>query len=110
MRLRVALDVGPVTTGPDGISGRVLIDAARLLEADAFKHAVRDGDADLGLIASDFVYQTTIRQAGHLTNPAAYARVQVDVKETTAPAWMTLVSPPVQIRPEQGLMDSGASC
>jgi hypothetical protein len=108
MRLRVALDVGPVTTGPAGISGRVIIDAARLLEADAFKDAVRDGDADLGLIASDFVYQTTIRPAGHLTDPAAYAKVQVDVKETSAPAWMTLVRPPVQIRPQQGLIDSGA--
>lgn len=108
MRLRVALDVGPVTTGPAGMSGRVIIDAARLLEADAFKQAVRDGDADLGLITSDFFYQTTVRPAGHLTEPAAYAMVQVDVKETSAPAWMTLVRPPVQVRPQQGLIDSGA--
>jgi Cyclic nucleotide-binding domain len=111
MRLRVALDVGPVTNEAPGVAGRVVVDAARLLEAKPFKKAVLDGEADLGIIASDFVYQSTIKAATHLTDPLAYARVDVEVKETVTSAWMTLVSPPVQIRPPQdGLVMAGRSC
>jgi Cyclic nucleotide-binding domain len=107
IRLRVALDVGPVTSTRPGAAGRVVINAARLLEARPFKQAVLTGQADLGIIASDFVYQTTIRAASHLTDPSAYARVDVEVKETTAVAWMTLVSPPIQRRPSEGLVSAG---
>jgi hypothetical protein len=106
IRLRVALDVGPVTSTKPGAAGRVVINAARLLEARSFKQAVLEGEADLGIIASDFVYQSTIRAASHLTDPSAYARVDVEVKETAAVAWMTLVRPPIQSRPDQGLVSA----
>jgi microcystin degradation protein MlrC len=106
IRLRLALDVGPVTSKTPGADGRVLVNAARLLEAKPFKQAVLRGEADLGLIASDFVYQSTIKAARHLTDPSAYARVNVRVKETATTAWMTLVSPPIQVRPPQARLSN----
>ncbi len=99
IQLRVALDVGPVTCGPPGVSGRVIIDAARLLDAPAFKQAVCENHANRGIIVSDFVYRTVVQDAAHLTDPATYTEVQADVKELSTRAWMTMVGPPLEMPP-----------
>jgi class 3 adenylate cyclase len=52
IRLRVAVNVGPVTTDTMGVSGESIIIAARLLEAPAFKEALAQSPAHLGLIVS----------------------------------------------------------
>jgi CRP-like cAMP-binding protein len=99
-KLRAALDVGAVTSDDIGVSGQVIINAARLLDASALKRAISGSGAPLGLIVSDFVYYNTVRHARHVTDPAAYRRVRVRVKEASLPAWISLVGSPLQAPPQ----------
>jgi hypothetical protein len=48
-------------------------------------------DLALGIIASAFIYETVIR---HDLGLLRYSPVQVDVKESSFPAWMNLFGPP----------------
>jgi hypothetical protein len=87
IQLRVAINVGPVVTDAMGVSGEAIIVAARLVEAPAFKEAMKRAQASLGMIASTFIYETVIRHDLGLTG---YSQVQVDVKESSFLAWMKL--------------------
>ena len=98
IQLRVALDVGPVTTDDLGVEGQVIINAARLLEASALKKAMFAKQANLGLVVSDFVYQTAVERIDYLTDPASYAGIDIHVKESSKRAWMLLVEPPILLR------------
>jgi Cyclic nucleotide-binding domain len=95
IQLRVALDVGPVSTDELGVSGQVIINAARQLDAPAFKDAMGVKHAPLGMIVSDFVYQSAVSQAGSLADPASYEQIDVKVKQTRLRAWTLLVESPV---------------
>lgn len=90
IQLRVAINVGPVITDTMGVSGEAIIVTARLVEAPLFKEAMEKGQANLGIIASTFIYETVIRHDLGLT---AYSQVQVDVKESSFAAWMKLFGP-----------------
>jgi CRP-like cAMP-binding protein len=88
MQLRVALDVGPVVSDADGVTGHAIISAARLLDAPVLKQRLADTRADLGFVASEFVYLHVIKHAGGHVDPAGYERVRVRTKETRVSAWM----------------------
>lgn len=90
IQLRVAINVGPVTTDTMGVSGEAIIVTARLVEAPLFKDAMKKGQASLAVIASTFIYETVIRHDLGLTG---YSQVQVDVKESSLLAWMKLFGP-----------------
>jgi DNA-binding NarL/FixJ family response regulator len=90
MRLRTALEFGPVTRDPMGVSGAAIIRAARLLDAPEFKKALHASDADLGAILSDFVYQETTRQDRPGLNPDDLHSLDIRVKETQTTAWIWL--------------------
>jgi CRP-like cAMP-binding protein len=90
IQLRVAINVGPVITDAIGVSGEAIIVAARLVEALPFKEAMKNSQADLGIIASAFIHETVIR---HDLGLMGYAQVQVDVKESSFLAWMKLFGP-----------------
>ena len=92
IRLRVALDVGPATSDSLGVSGQVIINAARLLEAPALKNAVAGDRANLGIVVSDFVYQSAIRHADVPRGPGAFTEVEINTKKTSLPAWMELIA------------------
>jgi hypothetical protein len=93
-QLRVAVSVGPVTHDTLGPSGDVLVRTARMLEAELFKKALIDSGANLGVIASPFVYETAIRRSGGgPLDPANYVLIPVNVKEFSIEAWMYLVEP-----------------
>jgi CRP-like cAMP-binding protein len=102
IRLRVAVNVGPVTSDDFGMSGEAIIRAARLIEAPAFKEAMKASGAALGIIASEFVYETAIRHTAEWINVNEYSSVEVNVKELSIPGWMRLVDPSP---PEQRLRD-----
>jgi Cyclic nucleotide-binding domain len=89
IQLRVAVNVGPVISDPEGLSGEAIIVAARLCDAPVLKQAITNHHATLGMIVSKFVYETSIRHADSI-DPAAYREVQVIVKESRFPAWMQL--------------------
>ena len=94
IQLRLAVNVGPVTTDAMGASGEAIILAARLVEAQVFKDAIAKNAAILGVITSTFVYESTIRHCEEATSLRAYSQVQVDVKELCVPAWIKLFYPP----------------
>lgn len=93
IRLRVAVNVGPVMGDLLGMSGEAIIRATRLLDAPNFKSAMASTAARLGIVVSEFVYETAIRHAEGWTDPEKYESVQVTVKETRTRAWMQLVDP-----------------
>ncbi|MFG1999238.1 cyclic nucleotide-binding domain-containing protein [Spirillospora sp. NPDC048911] len=90
LQLRVALHVGPVTWDPRGVSGTAIIQTARLLEAPVLKSRLAETVADLGFIASAFVYEAVIQQGPGFVDPACYLPVEIQVKESALTAWMYL--------------------
>jgi hypothetical protein len=90
IRLRVAVEVGPIEEDEAGVSGKSIINASRLVDAAAFKEAVMGDDAILGMIVSSYVYETHIEPGGSTLDPAGYTRIPVRVKETSCSAWVQL--------------------
>jgi hypothetical protein len=76
-----------------GMSGEAIIRTARLIDAPAFKGAMKTSGATLGIIASEFVYETAIRHAADLIDVNGYGLVGVNVKESSIPGWMQLIGP-----------------
>ncbi len=93
IRLRVAVNVGPVMSDTIGMSGQAIISAARLLDVPVLKQAMASSGASLGIIASDFVYETAIKHAEGWADPDKYKAVQANVKESSIPAWMQIIDP-----------------
>ena len=93
-KLRLAVNVGPVVSHMDGVSGEAIIVAARLVEARDFKAALAGSTASLGVIASPFVYETVVRHSADPREVASYSMVPVEVKETDTTAWMKLFAAP----------------
>jgi hypothetical protein len=91
IQLRLSVDVGPVVSDTMGVSGGALIAAARLVEAPAFKEAFAGSTARLGVIVSQFVYDTTIRHSQDQDYVASYSEISVDIKEFRTRAWMKLI-------------------
>ena len=89
-RLRVAVNVGPVTTDPLGMSGEAIIRTARLVEAPALKAAMAETGYGLGIIVSEFVYETAVEHADQFIEADRYRNVDVSVKEFQSSAWMRL--------------------
>lgn len=88
--LRVAIHVGPVTSDPEGVSGHAINQAARLIEAVPLKRRIAETGPDLGLAASEFVYDTVISQNYRSAELAKYQKIQFRAKGSRAVAWMYL--------------------
>jgi hypothetical protein len=86
IQLRLALNVGPVVSDAEGVSGDAIIYAARMLEASALKRRISGTGSDVGFITSGFVYDTVVKR------PVGYRRVVVRVKEARTKAWIRLVT------------------
>jgi CRP-like cAMP-binding protein len=97
IQLRAALHVGPVAYDAGGVTGRAVIDAARMLDAPALKSALAESGADLGFIASSHVYDTVVRYRAGTVESGTYERVPVSVKETETTAWMLLAGAGVRV-------------
>lgn len=88
--LRVAIHVGPVTTDSRGVSGHAIDQAARLVEAAPLKRQIVNTAADLGLAASEFVYDMAISPNCGPDELATFRKIQFQAKKTRAVAWMFL--------------------
>ena len=62
----------------------------RLLDCELVRAAVTDRETELVLVTSDYLYEEIVRQGPGLVDPAAFAPITVQIKETTDPAWMSL--------------------
>ena len=96
IQLRVALDVGPVLPDPPGVSGWTIINAARLLDAAPFKERLATTGADLGVIASRFVYDSVIAHSPGYVNADEYEPIDCRVKETDIEGWIHLRGMPAR--------------
>jgi hypothetical protein len=83
--------VGPVTSDDLGVQGEAIIRTARMLEAGVLKAAIARDHANLGIVVSEFVYNTAIAQPGGLIDPDGYHQIRVRVKETRQLAWMKII-------------------
>ena len=90
IRLRVAIHYGEVHLDDHGVFGADLNHVFRLLDAPALKKALAESGGDLGLVVSDYFYQSMIRRNLILIDPAAFRPVRVAVKVTRARAWLHL--------------------
>ena len=90
IQLRLAVNVGPVTTDAIGMSGDAIIRTARLVEAPPLKTAMTETGRGLGIIVSEFVYETAVGHSSQLIVAERYQRVDVSLKEFQSPAWMRL--------------------
>jgi hypothetical protein len=90
--LRMAIHSGYVHRDDHGLSGEALVYACRLLDAPAFKDAVRECRAPLGLVVSQHIYEAVIRNGIGLIDPDTYSRIPVVNKETRTEAWLHLPS------------------
>jgi CRP-like cAMP-binding protein len=90
IQLRVAAEVGPIEEDEPGVCGPSINHVSRLVEAPAFKQAIDDQEALLGLIVSPYVYEAHVRPGGSFLDPADFTEIPVQVKETDAIGWIRL--------------------
>lgn len=90
IQLRVAVDVGPVMPDPSWVSGRPIITAARLLDAASLRERLAATGADLGVIASRFVYDSVIAHSPGYIDADEYEPIRCQVKETDIEGWIYL--------------------
>ena len=88
-----------------GVSGEAIIIAARLVEAPSFKEAMARTRANVGIIASPFVYHAVIKHSPNLIDAAGYSQVQASLKGFATPAWIKLFTTP----PSLSLYQSAAA-
>lgn len=93
VRLRVAVNAGEVRKDEHGMVADAINLTARLLDAPPLKSELAHSPGVLALIVSDRFYDEVIRDDA-ASNPPAYRRVRVDVKETHAKAWISLPDNP----------------
>lgn len=104
IKLRIAVEVGPIEEDEVGMSGKPIIQASRMLDAPPFKQAIVDFGAILGIIVSPFVYETQVGPGAGGLDPADYGKVPVQVKETCTSAWMQLIDPFGTVPPSRELL------
>ncbi|WP_158851420.1 macro domain-containing protein [Saccharothrix deserti] len=91
VRLRMAMTLGLMGPGETGFSGPLAVELARMTDAAPLRRAIADEPRhDLAVLVSDYLYTHVVR-LGYADLPAAaFRRVDVAVKEFTAPAWLWL--------------------
>lgn len=98
IRLRLALHMGQVRFDPKGLGGAAVIHTFRLVDADELKVALRESTGVLAMIVSDDLYRDVVSPDPG-AGPQLYRRVDVQVKQTRAPAWLrTFDQAPVAVR------------
>jgi hypothetical protein len=90
--LRMAVHSGYIHQDEHGLSGEAIVQMCRLLDAPAFKDAVRARRAPLGVVVSQYIYEAVVRNGLGLIDPDTYRRIPVVNKETRTEAWLHLPS------------------
>lgn len=90
IQLRSALHLGPVHYDGHGFIGADVNLLCRLLDTRQLKRRLADSAAEIGLIASDYLYFNVIRRQPSFVDPALFDPVRIRVKEARARAWVYL--------------------
>ncbi|GAA4616777.1 hypothetical protein [Saccharopolyspora hordei] len=89
MQLRVALHAGNVARSSNGTVSPAINFASRLLDAPDAKARLARTGSTLALIASEEFYRDVIKH-DHAAEPDEFRQIPVEVKETSAVAWLRL--------------------
>src|SRR6266545_5270552 len=87
IRLRMALHAGEIKHDKHGVAGSAINLTFRLIEAPELKTTLADSDGVLALIVSSWFYEEVVRNSP-VSDAANYQPITVEVKETTAQAWI----------------------
>jgi hypothetical protein len=87
MRLRLALDEGPVDVCANGFVGRAVVGVSRLVNAKALRSALDDGD-DLAVLLSDGVCRDWVHSGRSAVRAEWLSAVSVREKEHQVQAWL----------------------
>jgi hypothetical protein len=91
IQLRIATHAGPVHHDGHGFVGHAVTLLYRLLDAQSLKRMLAQSGAEVGFIASGYVYENVIRRRPSLVDPALFQSLPVRVKETRTRAWAYLL-------------------
>jgi hypothetical protein len=89
MRLRMALHAGEIHRDAHGFAGTAINHAFRLVEAPSLKSALGSSPGVLALIVSEWFFEEVVQHDPE-ADPLSYRKVDVNVKETQAGAWIRL--------------------
>ncbi|MBV9012621.1 MAG: tetratricopeptide repeat protein [Pseudonocardiales bacterium] len=90
-RLRTAVHAGEVHRDRHGFAGVDVNLVCRLLDAPVFREAMDRSGFDVGVIISEYIYESVVLQRYMDINPASYRHVDVAVKRTKTRGWLRLV-------------------
>lgn len=96
MRLRIALHSGQLSTDDNGLVGTTVNHVARLLDAPAFKQAIEETTAPLGVLASDEFYRAVIEPGTGAVDPGEFHPIEIRLKETRTTGWLSIREPASQ--------------
>jgi hypothetical protein len=106
MRLRLALDDGPVDLSSNGFAGQAVVGVSRLVNARPLRRALDQAElAQLAVIVSDGVHRDWVSSGRSSIRPGWCRRVAVVEKEYQADAWLWLPQADVHslaVRPGDG--------
>jgi CRP-like cAMP-binding protein/tetratricopeptide (TPR) repeat protein len=88
IRLRAALHIGPVGRDDEGLNGRAIILAARIVNAPAVKHRIEASGANLVFAVSDYVYENVVKDCSGRVDYTTFEHVEGRVKEAHVSAWV----------------------
>jgi CRP-like cAMP-binding protein len=90
IQMRIAVETGPVHSQGRGLTGKALDRARQLLETPALINTINSSRANLGMIVSSSVYDTTIRPLGA---PVRYQPVRIEGMGLAQQPWMQMIDP-----------------
>lgn len=90
LRIRMSLHIGPVMPDGEGVNGSAVIQAARLLDAPELRHRMADTDADVGFVASEYVFENVLAGGPGFINPRAFQRIRFRAKNAAYTGFMHL--------------------
>ncbi|MGW5049596.1 hypothetical protein [Actinokineospora sp. NPDC004072] len=95
LRLRLAVEHGPVEPGANGFVGATAVAVSRLVDAPAARAVLARADAALVQVLSDRVFLDVVR-GGYAADPAEFQPITVRVKEFEGRAWVRVpgMAPP----------------
>lgn len=90
IQLRTALHVGPVGRDSYGLVGQALVHPFRIVGDPALKELLTSTRGDLAFTVSDYVYEHVVKPGAGLVDPAAFERMEFQVKESRVATWVHL--------------------
>lgn len=92
IRLRMAVDVGPVDQSALGFAGPTVVRFCRLADSAPIRHAMSTTDADIAILISDTLYDDIVRQFSDLSS-LQFDRRDVVVKNYQATGHLLVHTP-----------------